>query len=179
MNLNELDEAINDFKKVVLIEPTNQAASNRMTECLQQKIKEKKQSQEINNNKQSQGATKQNLEVKKQEMINMGSGWPKGVPAFIGATGATGDTGPMGAMRVMGAMSSHDMTNMREFVDYFYQNPSKLQEMQEVREIPDFVTEYMNKYGKNDFRRLFHLITAYIGFCSTSSKSLDEQVDSV
>ena len=85
----------------------------------------------------------------------------------------------MGAMRVMGAMSSHDMTNMKEFVDYFYQNPSKFQKMQEVQEIPDFVTEYMNKYGKNDFRRLFHLIIAYIGFCGTSSQSLDEQVDSV
>ena len=85
----------------------------------------------------------------------------------------------MGAMRVMGAMSSHDMTNMKEFVDYFYQNPSKFQKMQEVQEIPDFVTEYMNKYGKDDYRRLFHLIIAYTGFCGTFSQSLDEQVDSV
>ena len=82
-------------------------------------------------------------------------------------------------MRVMGDMSSHDMTNMKEFVDYFYQNPSKFQKMQGVQEIPDFVTEYMNKYGKDDYRRLFHLIIAYIGFCGTSSQSLDEQVDSV
>ena len=64
MNLKELDEAINDFKKVVLLEPTNQAALNRVTECLQQKIIPKKQSQEINNNKQSQ-------EAKKEEMKNM------------------------------------------------------------------------------------------------------------
>ena len=163
MNLNELDEAINDFKKVVLLEPTNQAALNRTKECWQQKIKAKKE---------SQGA-------KKEEKKNMGSGSPKGAEAFIGSAGATGDTGPMGAMRVMGAMSSHDMTNMKEFVDYFYQNPSKFQKMQEVQEIPDFVTEYMNKYGKNDYRRLFHLIFAYIGFCGTSSQSLDEQVDSV
>ena len=82
-------------------------------------------------------------------------------------------------MRVMGDMSSHDMTNMKEFVDYFYQNPSKFQKMQGVQEIPDFVTEYMNKYGKDDYRRLFHLIIAFIGFCGTSSQSLDEQVDSV
>ena len=97
MNLNEFDEAMNDFKKVLLIEPTNQEALNRM----------------------------------------------------------------------------------REFVDYFYQNPSKFQKMREVQEIPNFVTEYMNKYGKNDYRRLYHLIIAYIGFCGTSSQSLDEQVYSV
>ena len=47
MNLNEFEEALNDFKQVVLIEPTNQAALNRMAE-----IKAKKYSQEINNNKQ-------------------------------------------------------------------------------------------------------------------------------
>ena len=67
MNLNEFDEAINDFKKVVLIEPTNQAALNRMAE-----IKAKKYSQEINNNKQSQEA--------------------KGAAAFIGAEGAKGQS---------------------------------------------------------------------------------------
>ena len=83
MNLNELDEAINDFKKVVLIEPTNQAALNRMKECWQQKIKAKKQSQEINNNKQSQ-------EAKKEEVKNMASGCPKGAEAFIGGEGVKG-----------------------------------------------------------------------------------------
>ena len=67
MNLNEFDEAINDFKKVVLIEPTNQAALNRMAE-----IKAKKYSQEINNNKQSQGA--------------------KGSAAFIGGECAKGQS---------------------------------------------------------------------------------------
>ena len=67
MNLNEFDEAINDFKKVVLIEPTNQAALNRMAE-----IKAKKYSQEINNNKQSQGA--------------------EGAAAFIGGEGAKGQS---------------------------------------------------------------------------------------
>ena len=67
MNLNEFDEAINDFKKVVLIEPTNQAALNRMAE-----IKAKKHSKEINNNKQSQEA--------------------KGAAAFIGAEGAKGQS---------------------------------------------------------------------------------------
>ena len=87
MNLNELDEAINDFKKVVLIEPTNQAALNRIKECWQQKIKAKKQSQEINNNKQSQGAKKQLL---KEEMKKMASGCPKGAEAFLGAVVAKG-----------------------------------------------------------------------------------------
>ena len=81
MNLNELDEAISDFKKVVLIEPTNQAALNRMKECWQQKIKAEKQSQEINNNK---GAKKQNLEVKKQLLKE------EGATAFTGAEGAKG-----------------------------------------------------------------------------------------
>ena len=74
MNLNELDEAISDFKKVVLLEPTNQAALNRTKECWQQKIKAKKE---------SQGA-------KKEEKKNMGSGSPKGAEAFIGAEGTKG-----------------------------------------------------------------------------------------
>ena len=37
MNLKELDEAMNDFYNVIQIEPTNQAAINRMSECLEQK----------------------------------------------------------------------------------------------------------------------------------------------
>ena len=37
MKLKELDEAINDFYNVVRIEPTNQAAINHISECLEQK----------------------------------------------------------------------------------------------------------------------------------------------
>ena len=37
MNLKELDEAIDDFYNVVRIEPTNQAAINKLSECLEQK----------------------------------------------------------------------------------------------------------------------------------------------
>ena len=37
MNLNLLDEAINDFSNVVRIEPTNQAAINHLSECVEQK----------------------------------------------------------------------------------------------------------------------------------------------
>ena len=166
MNLKELDEAIKDFKKVVLIEPTNQAALNRMAECFQQKIKAK-------NNKQSQGAKKQDLEVKKQilkeELDTMVAKCPTGALAFVGATV------PKAAMSSMGAMNFLDRSNMRDLVDYFYQNPSKMQN----QEIPDFVTEYINMYGKNDYEKLFHLIIAFFGFCGTSSQSLDEQVDFV
>ena len=37
MNLKEFDEAIGDFYNVVRIQPTNQAAINRISECLEQK----------------------------------------------------------------------------------------------------------------------------------------------
>ena len=37
MNLKVLDEAMNDFYNVVRLEPTNQAAINRMSECFEQK----------------------------------------------------------------------------------------------------------------------------------------------
>ena len=37
MNLKELDEAMNDFFNVVRIDPTNQAAINQISECLEQK----------------------------------------------------------------------------------------------------------------------------------------------
>ena len=37
MNLKEYDEAMNDFYNVVRIQPTNQAAINRISECMEQK----------------------------------------------------------------------------------------------------------------------------------------------
>ena len=37
MNLKELDEAIDDFSNIVRIEPTNQAAINHLSECVEQK----------------------------------------------------------------------------------------------------------------------------------------------
>ena len=38
MNLEELDEAKDDFLKVVQLEPTNKAAMNRFSECVQHKV---------------------------------------------------------------------------------------------------------------------------------------------
>ena len=94
----------------------------------------------------------------------------------MGAVGATGATGGMSSMISMvgSGMNSHDISMMKEFVDYFYQNPSKMQN----QDIPNFVMEYTNKYGKNDYERIFHLINAFFGFCGLSLQSLDEQVHS-
>jgi hypothetical protein len=94
-----------------------------------------------------------------------------------GALGSAGDTGAKGGMSSMismggSGMNSHDISMMKEFVDHFYQNPSKMQ----GHEIPNFVMEYINKYGKNDYERIFHLINAFFGFCGLSLQSLDEQV---
>ena len=38
MNLEEFDEAKDDFIKVVQLEPTNKAAMNKYTECMKHKV---------------------------------------------------------------------------------------------------------------------------------------------
>ena len=130
MKLKELDEAINDFYNVVRIEPTNQAAINHISECLEQK-----QSKE--------------------------------------AMGAEGVMGGMGAM--MGAMQGAVGT---QIVDESIKNPSKLQKICN-KKIPDFLSEYVKKYGKDDIEKVYALFYAYTLFCIDASKSLDEQVKSV
>ena len=131
MKLKELDEAINDFYNVVRIEPTNQAAINHISECLEQK-----QSKEA-----------------------------------MGAEGVMG--GGVGAM--------HDAlrTKVRtQIVDDSIKNPSKLQKICN-KKIPDFLSEYVKKYGKDDNEKVYHLWGAYMSFCYKPSESLDEQVLSI
>ena len=130
MKLKELDEAINDFYNVVRIEPTNQAAINHISECLEQK-----QSKE--------------------------------------AMGAEGVMGGMGAM--MGAMQGAVGT---QIVDESIKNPSKFQKICN-KKIPDFLSEYVKKYGKDDNEKVYALWSAYGSFCYTAADSLDEQVLSI
>ena len=58
------------------------------------------------------------------------------------------------------------------------QNPSKLQKFCN-KKIPDFLSEYVNKYGKDDNEKVYALFWAYSKFCLIASRSLDEQVESV
>ena len=130
MKLKMLDEAINDFYNVVRIEPTNQAAINHISECLEQK-----QSKE--------------------------------------AMGAEGVMGGMGAM--MGAMQGAVGT---QIVDESIKNPSKLQKICN-KKIPDFLSEYVKKYGKDDNEKVYALFHAYTVFCVMASQSLNELVKSI
>ena len=131
MKLKELDEAINDFYNVVRIEPTNQAAINHISECLEQK-----QSKEA-----------------------MGAG------------------GVMGGG--VGAMQDALRTKVRtQIVDDSIKNPSKLQKICN-KKIPDFLSEYVKKYGKDDNEKVYELWSAYGSFCYTAADSLDEQVLSI
>ena len=127
MKLKELDEAINDFYNVVRIEPTNQAAINHISECLEQK-----QSKEA-----------------------------------MGAGGVMG--GGVGAMQ--GAVRT-------QIVDESIKNPSKLQKICN-KKIPDFLSEYVKKYGKDDNEKVYVLWSAYASFCYTAAESLDEKVLSI
>ena len=58
------------------------------------------------------------------------------------------------------------------------QNPSKLQKFCN-KKIPDFLSEYIKKYGKDDNEKVYALFRVYSKFCYIASKSLDEQVKSV
>ena len=130
MKLKELDEAINDFYNVVRIEPTNQAAINHISECLEQK-----QSKEA-----------------------------------MGAEGVM-----VSADAMFGAMKGALGTQM---VEESIKNPSKLQKICN-KKIPDFLSEYVKKYGKDDNEKVYELWSAYGSFCYTAADSLDEQVLSI
>ena len=84
-----------------------------------------------------------------------------------------GAGGGVGAM--MGAMEGA-MRHQR--VDLAINNPSKLQKICN-KKIPDFLSEYVKKYGKDDIEKVYALFYAYTLFCIDASKSLDEQVKSV
>ena len=73
---------------------------------------------------------------------------------------------------MMGAMQGAVGTQM---VDFSIKNPSKLQKMCN-KKIPDFLSEYVKKYGKDDNDKVYALWFAYSSFCFTASKSLDERV---
>ena len=79
----------------------------------------------------------------------------------------------MGAM--MGAMPDAMRTKI---VDRTIENPLILQK-QCNKKIPDFLSEYVKKYGKDDIEKVYALFYAYTLFCIDASKSLDEQVKSV
>ena len=84
-----------------------------------------------------------------------------------------GAGGGMGAM--MGAMPDAMRTKI---VDRTIENPLILQK-QCNKKIPDFLSEYVKKYGKDDIEKVYALFYAYTLFCIDASKSLDEQVKSV
>ena len=79
----------------------------------------------------------------------------------------------------MGAMQDALRTKVRtQIVDDSIKNPSKLQKICN-KKIPDFLSEYVKKYGKDDNEKVYALWSAYASFCYTASESLDEQVLSV
>ena len=83
----------------------------------------------------------------------------------------------MGAM--IGAMSGSMSAAMKtKIVDRTIENPLILQK-QCNKKIPDFLSEYVKKYGKDDIEKVYALFYAYTLFCIDASKSLDEQVKSV
>ena len=84
-----------------------------------------------------------------------------------------GAGGGMGAM--MGAMPDAMRTKI---VDRTIENPLILQK-QCNKKIPDFLSEYVKKYGKDDIEKVYALFYAYTLFCIDASKSLDKQVKSV
>ena len=81
-----------------------------------------------------------------------------------------GAGGGVGAM--MGAMEGA-MKHQR--VDLAINNPSKLQKFCN-KKIPDFLSEYVKKYGKDDNEKVYALFYAYSTFCFMASKSLYELV---
>ena len=81
----------------------------------------------------------------------------------------------MGVGGGMGAMPDAMRTKI---VDRTIENPLILQK-QCNKKIPDFLSEYVKKYGKDDIEKVYALFYAYTLFCIDASKSLDEQVKSV
>ena len=79
----------------------------------------------------------------------------------------------MGA--VMGAIPDAMRTKI---VDRTIENPLILQK-QCNKKIPDFLSEYVKKYGKDDIEKVYALHGAYFLFVTVATKSLDEQVKSV
>ena len=63
-------------------------------------------------------------------------------------------------------------------VDSSIKDPSKLQKLCN-KKIPDFLSEYVKKYGKDDNEKVYALWVAYSSFCYNASESLDEQVLSI
>ena len=84
-----------------------------------------------------------------------------------------GAGGGMGAM--MGAMPDAMRTKI---VDRTIENPLILQK-QCNKKIPDFLSEYVKKYGKDDNEKVYVLWSAYASFCYTAAESLDEKVLSI
>ena len=79
----------------------------------------------------------------------------------------------------MGAMSGAMPAAMKtKIVDRTIENTLILQK-QCNKKIPDFLSEYVKKYGKDDIEKVYALLGAYFLFCTVASKSLDEQVKSV
>ena len=89
-----------------------------------------------------------------------------------------GTGGGMGAM--VGAMSGAMSAAMKtKIVDRTIENPSMLQKQCYNKKIPDFLSEYVKKYGKDDIEKVYALHGAYFLFVTVAIKSLDEQVKSV
>ena len=65
-----------------------------------------------------------------------------------------------------------------QIVDDAIKNPSKLQKLCN-KKIPDFLSEYVKKYGKDDNEKVYELWGAYGSFCDSASESLDEKVLSI
>ena len=82
--------------------------------------------------------------------------------------------GGMGAMS--GAMPAAVKTKI---VDRTIENPSMLQKQCYNKKIPDFLSEYVKKYGKDDIEKVYAIHGAYFLFVTVATKSLDEQVKSV
>ena len=77
-----------------------------------------------------------------------------------------------GVSAMMGAMQG------AQRVDLAIKNPSKLQNFCN-KKIPDFLSEYVKKYGMDDNEKVYALFWAYSSFCFIASMSLDEQVKSI
>ena len=95
------------------------------------------------------------------------------VPIQLHNWGHTSDGSGMGAM--LGAMQGAMGTKI---VDFSIKEPSNLQKMCN-KKIPDFLSEYVKKYGKDDNEKVYALWVAYSSFCYNASESLDEQVLSI
>ena len=69
-------------------------------------------------------------------------------------------------------------TMMDQRVDCSIKDPSKLQKLGS-KKIPDFLSEYVKKYGKDDNDKVYALWFAYSFFCYIAAKNLHQQVESI